>query len=273
MNLFKKLNYLIPILAIGTLFASCNSLSSTNKHFVGDWYLSYNTDKGEQPLFDINKMQVINLLEDGKWVLGENHGKWGEGKSSENSETILYPYGLGFSESELHSKYVDQISSIDVQIIQLEGIEVIEFQVNYSYKGSGWVRTEKADVSSENVEYHSNVKYYFVKNKSDIAKIVNHFKNEDNESKLNEISKQFENNSYEIQNYLDSADLIHSIVRDFVLSDSNECSKVKNALIYASEKGALTEKQGLLLYIINNKLILSSSLDTEEGSGELPNNE
>ena len=153
------------------LITSCNSISDDAEKFVGEWKFCYIDREPEQNNYWLEKdVQTISLKKNGKWILGNKdhcNGKWGN-----NVKKLGEVYDLNFND-------VDAIFSPDAfigRIIDIHGIKVLDFTLNYTTEGFGTFDHSTQGVTvTQNKKYYNSINYYFVKTDDENLKIREYF--------------------------------------------------------------------------------------------------
>ena len=164
------------ILSFSVLITSCSRISDDAEKYVGEWKFCHTNDDEQNPFWQKESVLTFLLKQNGDWILGmdKGQGQWGN-----NAKNIGKVCDLDFDESKVNSPHGNQIQYLSASIIELQGIKVLDFKVDFSYEGWGTFdhSTEGATVTSSK-KYNANVHYYYVKTSDENLKLSKFFKEE-----------------------------------------------------------------------------------------------
>ena len=231
------------ILSFSVLITSCSRISDDAEKYVGEWKFCHTNDDEQNPFWQKESVLTFLLKQNGDWILGmdKGHGQWGN-----NAKNIGKVCDLDFDESKVNSPHGNQIQYLSASIIELQGIKVLDFKVDFSYEGWGTFdhSTEGATVTSSK-KYNANVHYYYVKTSDENLKLSKFFKEELFKEEFEIITKLLEENGLDNDFIWDgySLDNLYSADKTFQ-------NKWIDILNYGIKAGKANEKHHKLLKII-----------------------
>jgi hypothetical protein len=253
------------ILLLSVLTTSCRKISDDAEKFVGEWKFCYTNDNGEKPFWEKQNVLTISLKQNGEWILGKDAGKGQWGENAKNSGEVC---DLDFNKWKALSPYANQIENLTGKIIEIQGIKILEFKVEFSFKDYGIIDDPNYGATvTANKNYNSCRNYYFVKTDDENLKISNYFKEEE----FDKLTKLLEEERLE-DIILDGVSII-----GFKYADKTIQNRWIDILNYGIKTGKANEKHQTLLDIIKNgefnpnldsTASINTSSITENSSGQ-----
>ncbi len=234
-------NFYFFIISIFFLI-SCKSLTKDDLKYVGDWQFIYTDDSLlwdniPRTFWDLKTINSLKLEKNRNWSLGYNSGTWGCAKKIDGYSSSDYNLDLQFKDNKFIAYNASNINNIEAFVIKIENIDVIKITIKYSYRDIGLIDDPiKGAVQVPNMEYHSDVNYYFIRDINEKNKIINHFltkiNNENqnsNSSSYNEQVNQFQDEQSDLESNVKS--FIVKIDKAYFYKESNNKFKRKAYLI------------------------------------------
>jgi hypothetical protein len=240
----KRFIYSIcSILMFSVLIISCSRISDDAKKFAGEWKFCLTNDNEQDPFWEKDKVLTFSLKENGEWVLGMDKGKGKWGKKAKNIGEVC---DLDFGKWEVSSPHANQIENLTASIIEVEGIKVLDFKVDFSYTGWGTFDHSTEGVTlTPNKNYNADVHYYFVKTLDENLKVIKHFEEEPIKKEFEKLTEILEVNRMEDIS-LDG----YSLMSTQRQADTTTKNKYIDILNYGIKAGKASEKHHKLLDLI-----------------------
>jgi hypothetical protein len=260
----KKIFYTAIILT-ALAISSCSHINEDDKKYVGKWQFCYTNDNPIKPIWKRQEVLFFTLDKNGEWSSGNNKGKWGYGYMEHNGKDFY----LGFNEFKVLSVYASQIKDLTGKILEIEGVNVLDVAITYSYKDWGSFDHSTEGVTlTPNQQYSDCVHYYYVKTSDESSKILKYFEEEKIKNLFNDITKLLESNEPE------DITLDGSSILNLEHIDKSLINKYKEAMYYGINIGRANDKHKRFLDLISGSSasVLDSKISIDSTTSNDNNN-